>query len=263
MIHRAALTATLMLCIAVTVTVSVAVDPADDVAQWDDQLRALSPDAPQSYFLLAEEVADASSSGASQALATRLFSLAALLAPDRYARSACLALAQLETEQHQKRRLLAAAYLLDDTPAGSTFHNAGQAQQFALEPATALAISEAFSFHRRGLGDRARRHLTRRDGLEVLEQLDALPGGADRFLHETRTMPTGASRQVEVDDPRLVAQLHLETALLAGESRSWSADHVLSRGQPLVEVDPDQLEQLLGIDATRPYYRDGRWVQRP
>ena len=58
----------------------------------------------------------------------------------------------------------------------------------------------------------------------------------------------------------LVLMLRLEAALLAGPDRSWSGDMLLTQGRPLVEVDADRIEETLGVDASRPCYRNGRWV---
>jgi predicted GH43/DUF377 family glycosyl hydrolase len=54
--------------------------------------------------------------------------------------------------------------------------------------------------------------------------------------------------------------LRLEVALLSGAERPWSAELRLGGGGPLVEVDPGQLAETLGVDPGRSIYRDGRWV---
>jgi hypothetical protein len=54
--------------------------------------------------------------------------------------------------------------------------------------------------------------------------------------------------------------LQFEAALLAGDNRSWAGDLLLTGGRPLIEVDPDRLDEALGVDASRPCYRQGKWT---
>jgi hypothetical protein len=54
--------------------------------------------------------------------------------------------------------------------------------------------------------------------------------------------------------------LRFEAAILAGDGRSWTADLLLTEGRPLIEVDPDRMEEALGADGSMPCFRGGRWV---
>ena len=54
--------------------------------------------------------------------------------------------------------------------------------------------------------------------------------------------------------------LQLEAALLAGDDRTWSADELFTDARPLLEVDPDNLQQTLSVDGSIAYYRHGQWV---
>ena len=56
--------------------------------------------------------------------------------------------------------------------------------------------------------------------------------------------------------------LELEAALLAGTERTWSSELAFGGGEPLIEVDPHRVAETLGVDPSRPYYRDGRWHAR-
>ncbi len=85
-----------------------------------------------------------------------------------------------------------------------------------------------------------------------------LRGGARRFMEDCKLYRGQRRPMIAADD--LHRMLQLEAAVLAGADRAWSGELLLGRGIPLVEVDPDNLQQTLGADASRPYYRRGQWV---
>ena len=95
-----------------------------------------------------------------------------------------MALAELEDEDHVKRRLRALAWLLsdgDDVLLGVDQPASPEAD--APSPDVVAAVMDAFSLYRRGFGSRAIVALRRPGALELLTALDPhLVGGADRFL---------------------------------------------------------------------------------
>ncbi len=230
---------------------------ARDPQRWQARLEALRPEQPLGYFELAEEVADAAADEAELQLARRLFGLAGQLDPYRLGRSAALALADLEEGEQDTRRLLALAALLS----GGPFWHAAD---HGAEPAwrAVLAVADALSHFRKGNGSRAQAVLRRPGARELLlGHQHVLRGGIKRFdedckLYRNQQRPT----QSEAELTRL---LRFEAALLAGPDRSWSGDLLLGAGRPLIEVDPDRLQDAFGIDASRPIYRNGRWVPSP
>jgi hypothetical protein len=242
-----------------TVTVLLAAAAGSGEGPWELRLEALSPADPMAYFELAEEVADAASDQRQTALARHLFGLAGALDPQRLGRSACLAVADLEPDGHSRRRLLALAALLDRRPGGLVARQPGAAPEIQLE--TALAVSEAISHYRKGDGTKALKLLERPGAVELLEAWGevAFRGGAARFAEDCR-LYRGARRPT-LADRDLVLMIRFEAAILAGINRSWSSDLLLTEGQPLIEVDPDRIEEALGVDGSRPCYRDGRWVE--
>ncbi|MHC5006889.1 MAG: hypothetical protein ACYTGF_05970 [Planctomycetota bacterium] len=233
-------------------------DPWGEAGRWEQRLEALSPADPMAYFELAEEVADEGGNEAQVALARHLFGLAAALDPRRLGRSACLAIADLESNTYAKRRLLALGALLDRRAGGVAGQQPGDS--VAIDPEAALAISEAFSYYRKGDGARALKRLERPGAMDLLETWSGVvfPGGATRFIEDCRLYRGARKPPVTPEDQ--VTYLRFEAALLSGESRSWLGDLLLTEGRPLIEVDPNRAEEVLGADGSRPCFRDGRWV---
>ncbi len=225
-------------------------------APWTRRLETLNPDDPMAYFELAEEIADASTDEPHRALARRLFALSGVLDRQRLGRSACLALADLEADEHTKRRLLALAALLDERAGGLAQGSAGRTSYYQL--AEALAVSEALSFYRKGQGAKALASLRTPGAVEILDAYPAVfRGGAERFIEDCRLYRK--SRKPTLSEQARVEMLRVEAALLWGDDRSWSGELLLTEGRPLIEVDPDRLDSSFGVDAAQPCYRDGRW----
>ena len=229
-------------------------EPAD---RWHVRLAALVPTDPFAYFELAEEMADGPADQTERDLARYLFGLAGVLDPPGLGRSASLALADMEDREHVKRRLLALATLLDER--GGVAGWGQPAPPTQISASAAVAVGEALSHYRRGRGPRALAVLKKPGATALLESAGGvLRGGARRFIEDCK-LYRGQRRPMIADDD-LHRMLQLEAAVLAGADRAWSGELLLGRGRPLVEVDPDNLQQTLGADASRPYYRRGRWV---
>jgi hypothetical protein len=233
----------------------------DAAGPWTDRLEALRPGVPTAYFELAEEVADQADDDAERSLARHLFALAGVLDRERLGRSACLALADLAEGEHDRRRLLALASLLGRGGIGQTSLTlAGAGMSEAPAPTAVLALTEAFSQYRRGRGSQALAALRQPGAMDLLRACDPyLPGGANRFLEECRSFRGRVRPSLSQADE--IRMLRLEMALLAGSDRPWSSALLYGRGQPLIEVDPDRLEETLGVDGSHPLYRNGRWVE--
>jgi hypothetical protein len=229
-----------------------------EVGRWEQRLEALSPADPMAYFELAEEVADEAGNEGQIALARHLFGLAAALDPRRLGRSACLAIADLESNEYAKRRLLALGALLDRRAGGVAGLQPGES--VAIDPDAALAISEAFSYYRKGEGTRALKRLDLPGAMDLLEAWSGVVfhGGATRFIEDCRLYRGARKPPVTQEDQ--VAFLRFEAALLAGDNRSWLGDLLLTEGRPLIEVDPNRAEEVLGTDGSKPCFRGGRWV---
>jgi len=61
--------------------------------------------------------------------------------------------------------------------------------------------------------------------------------------------------------PELVAHLRLESQLLSGVQRSWSAQAAADRGAPLRDPDTADVAPAFDVDPAKCVYRDGRWVE--
>ncbi|MCP3905429.1 MAG: hypothetical protein GY715_17530 [Planctomycetes bacterium] len=253
-----ALPVRLLALLVATSAIGASMAPVVAPAGWERDLEALRPVDPMAYFELGEEMADAAVDDAERELARRLFALAGLL-DRRLARSACLALADLAGDEQEHRRLMALAALLGDggiAPVGGSGLDGPW-----LEPGApaALAVTEAFSHYRRGKGSRANTALRTPGAMELLQTCDRfLYGGVHRFLEDCK-LYRGRLRPGLSEEDR-VRMMRLEIALLTGDGRPWSSELLYAGGRPLVEVDPDQLEEAFGTDASRPIYRGGRWV---
>ena len=223
---------------------------------WTTRLHELNPDDPMAYFELAEEIADASTDDAQLDMARQLFALSGVLDPMRLGRSACLALADLEADEHARRRLLALAALLDERAGGLAQGPAGRRSDY--QSAEALAVSEAMSFYRKGHGAKALASLRTPGAVEILDAYPAVfRGGSERFIEGCRS--SRKSRKPAISQRDLVESLRVEAALLAGDDRNWSGELLLTGGRPLIEVDPDRLDLSFGVNAAEACYRDGRW----
>ncbi|NNM24739.1 MAG: hypothetical protein HKO59_01920 [Phycisphaerales bacterium] len=242
---------------AALLTLLAAAQPQGGTERWWDDLERLDPRDPMAYFELGEEVADVADTDTLRALAQRLHALAGVLDPERLGRSACLALADLEAQPSERRRLLAMATLLGEGQVlGPPSPDAGPGPD---DQAAVLALLEALSHYRRGQGAKTLSTLKTPGAMELLERSSRfIPGGAERLLEDCKHY-RGQLRPGLSDRDR-VRMLRMETALLAGSERPWSTALLIDGGDPLVEVDPDAIVDTLGIDASHPYFRGGRWV---
>ncbi len=226
---------------------------------WDNRLEELRPQDPMAYFELAEEIADAAEDNTQRLLAKRLFGLAGVLDPEQLGRSACLALADLEEDEQERRRLMALATLFGDEGIASGVGTSRTNLVAGHSPSAVLSLCEAFSHYRKGAGSRALTALREYGAADLMAEVEfLLRGGMNRFIEDCR-LYRGRLRP-SLSESDLDRVLHLEIALLAGDERPWTSELLLSQGRPLVEVDPDRLGETLGIDASYSLYRSGRWV---
>lgn len=231
--------------------------------QFDERLESLHPRDPRAYFELAEEIVDARHDDAeSLATARNLFGLAAMLDADRFGRSACLALAEIETSSARRARLIALADLLGSATDARFGPELGEGFT-APSRGAALAVIDALSLYRLGEGRRAEEMLTAPAAEALFEQVTAsLPGGARR-IREDFELYKGVRRsslRPSLSDPVIARMLLIETLLHGDRERSFARDLALTGDRPLLEVDPGRLAETLEVDVSRPLYRNGGWV---
>jgi len=268
--------------------------PPIDAATFE-RLAELSPDNPEAYFLLAEEIADVADDEPRANLARTLYVLAFELDRKRggatLAASCALGIARVERLERDKRWLLAIAsavdrrYALPDWNVGATL---------AISDETAFKAATVLGLARSGDGREARRLLDQPGVGEVLRRYERAIGtsgmtGAlsrlDRFMQSwpcpecgnSRTVNKPGERGVEIrlcgtcrgnpgprlDESEFIAQLRFEALLLDGIQRSWAAQVVVDQGSPLRDPDLDELAPTYGVDSSKPYFRDSKWVASP
>jgi hypothetical protein len=205
--------------------------------------------------------------------------------------SVCLGLAAVADRPGERRWLVAIAKSMDQRwtdargPASAPERTADDA---SFEAATAIGLARA------GEGRRAEPLLDKPAVAEVIAKYDNAPspGGAinslTSFLRKAirdwpvcpqcknrRVVPKGqGSKPGEVvlcdtcrgnpgpniSDDELVRQLRVESSLLHGAHRSWSAQVTADGGAPLRDLDPGELAPTYGVDPTKPLWRAGGWV---
>jgi hypothetical protein len=131
----------------------------------------------------------------------------------------------------------------------------------ARSPSAMLAVAEAMSHYRKGQGIQAQSALKNPGAIELFTQYERMiPGGLARFMEDCK-LYRGQGKPT-LSPGEVGRMLQFEVALLSGADRSWSSELLLNGGQPLIEVDPARLAESLNVDATRPLFRRGRWVEQ-
>lgn len=266
------------------------------------RLAALSPDQPGAYFQLGEEVAFEAQDRATRDLARRLFVLAFVLdRPGRpgftgkVAPGAAMALAALTKRESERRWLLAVARAAE--PASAIGQERPLPSDAVLEVPSHVAydLASVLGLARGGDGRRAAALLAR-PGVDaaltayesVLDDRGFLGGGSKvrRAITDWPSCQTCRNRRVVTRNAdgglraelcpkckgnpgptfstlELITQLRMESALLKGIHRMWSAQALADGGEPLRDPLPDELPAWYRIDPRASVFRDGVWVQPP
>jgi len=262
------------------------------------RLKALTPEEPLGYFLLAEEVSAEARTRAELGLARQLFVLAMHGVPERgdedLVISAIIGLGSVARNERERHWLTASARVLQtDIASGAT---RGRARLALIEPTddAAFAFAEALGFARTGDGRRAETLLNRADVAKVLRAYEAVLNADGqvnavqtlrRWVDEWPTCPECRNRRTvsrtdgpgtpvrirlcatcggmpgpKLSDAELAAQLRTEAALLRGIHRFWSSQYLVDQGEPLRDPSPESVALTFDVDVARPLYRDGRWT---
>ncbi|QOJ01429.1 MAG: hypothetical protein HRU70_13400 [Phycisphaeraceae bacterium] len=265
----------------------------------ESRLTALTPERPEGYFEVAEDVMDRSRQPEARALARQLLALSLELERRRRGNagsgvlgsSVCLALAELSVNDLDRRWYLAAAGVLDPTGAVSAWT---RAPERATDRHTAYLAATVVGNVRAGEGLHARQSLADPEVSAVLRRYQRLlsdigaGGGVTNLEREADAWPCrecGNQRvtrrttrgQTEyrlcatcrgnpgptLTRGELMAQLRLESWLLSGIHTSWSAHLTADLDEPLRDPDPSEIAAREGADASRPYWREGGWSATP
>lgn len=207
------------------------------------RVSALAPTDALAHLELAEDIADAAAvdaaGDADRALAIRLACQAGALDLKGLGRSAALFVADVSRDPAQRARMSALATLLGGGPAPS---------QQAVEPAAAMALSQAFVAYARGQPTKARTALATRGAAELLDaHPEILPGGSERFLADCAQMGGGVA---PVFTPAQAEALNaLVAAALAVEPRNWSESLLLRGRAGVPDFDLSRPDLLFGVDV--------------
>lgn len=231
-------------------------------SRFADRLRALKPDNPLAYFLLGEEVADAATTRDGIALARHLYVLAAALDSShggRVASSACFALADLATNDRDRRWLVSTARLLSPQSVPPAWT---RRPETPADDSVSVQLATFMGLVRSGDGVQARNTLDKPGVERLLESYDSLlerlgiSGGASSLEREAQRWPCPdcgneriqrrgyASNQPrlcvncrgtpgpQLSNAELIGHLRFESWLLQGSQRSWAAQVASDAGTP-------------------------------
>lgn len=215
----------------------------------EQRLAALEPAHASGYLLLAEEIESRARNPEDRALARELYGLAGALDPTGFGASAALALANLAETANERARLVRLASALRP--------ERRVAVRDSSIPQARWRFTQLISAYRRGNGSRARELLAQAEVSAFVDAFGAsFEGGSAGFRNAV-----AALRDRPVETPtRLIELMFLEEALLS-VSDGFVADLLRSNGEPLVACDPLRPGTELGVDVTRPRWRDGRWSE--
>jgi hypothetical protein len=226
-------------------------------AQVAARLGGLSPDRPEAYIDLAEDLMDrAASTGAAEdrELAQRLAALAGAIAPGRLGASAALFLADHAGTDAARARFRAVARALG-SPSGAGPSGPDRS-------AAVRALVRAFEAYARGESARALEALAVPGAAELLDAHPAvLGGGSARFRADCAAM--GGRTPPPVGAGQREALRVLAAAILSGGPRGWGEAMELGGDLPLPEVDVRDPASMFGVDPAECAWRDGRWVRAP
>ena len=214
------------------------------------------------------------------------------------AQSACYGLAGLTRRAAERRWLLSIVEIIDTDPL-SLRRKLPRAlgslpeltESVAFDVATLMALTRAAE------GRRAEAILKRPGVSDALEEFSGLleefgqPGGTDRIKRDmvqwpscsecsNRRFVTRSERDANgktqvrprlcpkcfgspgpaLSDGELLGQYKMESALLRGIHRLWSAQALVDSGEPLRDPDPAEIARQYGVDTTKTVYRAGGWV---
>jgi hypothetical protein len=265
-------------------------------AELSARLAKLTPENPEGYFLLAEEVADVAPEDPQARLAHTLYVLAFEVDRRRpqgggLAASCALGLARIERLDRDRRWLASLAGAVDYRYVQPDW-NVAAAPLFSDD--VALKAANVLGLTRAGEGREARKILDQPGVMDVLRRYERAIGSSgetgalsrlDKYMqawpcpecNNERVVRRQGEHGVELrlcplchgnpgpvlSDEEFVAQLRFEEALLNGIQRSWAAQIVVDQGAPLRDPDPDELAAYYGVDASKVYWRAGNWSSAP
>ena len=238
-------------CLTIMIGISVQSVPVPEASNlWTERLERLDPSRPIEYFELGEEIADiAEEHSDEQRLALELFALAGQLDFKRLGRSSILAIGEFTSNPLQKRRLLDAADLLSTQrlfqPSGVT--DQGGVLQAQIDFGMMLAALRLERW------DEAIDLLENPQVRTLLFEYGDLLGVDPKIV----LLELESGRVSVIGDMK--RHLIAEWSVLARSELDWAVELEVSSGVPLTVIDLGDMQNLLGADVRRPYWRSGSW----
>ncbi len=209
--------------------------------------------------------------------------------------SVCLALAEIASDAGERTRLATlAASLGVAASARSSPPAGGTPRQDAAAAEAAFSLATALGYVRAGENARAAPILARPEVRRLLDKYSDFVGGSDalvrdvaarpacnqcrnaRVVRDERAGPTslndaatpmrvcptcGGRPGPHLSERRYIDHLRLESILLSGTQRSWSAQLIADGGAPLRELTAADLATSYDVDPDRTVWRDGVWTR--
>lgn len=207
----------------------------------------------------------------------------------RVAASACLLMAELSTNEPDRRWFAALARAMEAGAANRSWLRQGDEAYNADAAYNAACV---VGLVRAGDGLAARQLLNESGVRQILLDHERLlstigePGGLAYLEKEAARWPcpecrndcvvrTVVDRQPQyklcptcngnpgpsLGDDAVILQLRLEARLLHGVQRSWAAQLAADHGLPLDDPDPEELSKVLGFDSRAFIFKDGGWYR--
>lgn len=220
---------------------------------WSTRLEALSPSDAGGYFVLGEDVTDASDSDASRLLARQLFALSGALSPDEYGASAALALAALDDADRAGQWRAVAQRFSDHVASPEVAPALGD-----VGSALRGAVVEAIVQYRRGFGRRATDRLKQPQVRALFESvMRSVPGGSAEFDQLAAIHLKGEG--TPLDAATIDALLRVEQALLQPRSDRWAVALALGGDDAITDAPLGTPEEVFGIEKGRDRWQGDRF----
>ncbi len=258
------------------------------IDSWTPRLAGLSPDAPEAYLLLAEEMLDGTSDPRVRRVASELLVLAiangSTQGDTATASSAALALADTSADPQARRALRLLARALEPRLAPVSWNLPRKA---ANAGSTDYQIAVAIGNARSGQGAYVQQALrrtevsTRADATSPILEQFGLTGGRDWIERTARNWPCpecsnalitrrGNERRLcgtckgmpgpALSTTEYVATLRAELFLLRGDESEWSRQLAVDSGEPLQTLDIAGVSKLFNVNVSKGYFRNNRWT---
>ncbi len=268
-------------------------DKAIHESEREARLAVLSPDMPEAYYILGEEVAAEAASEQEFSLAQRLYVLTIVLASSRddgatLAASAAVALADITRAEADRRALWSIARTLDPRYGVRDW---SRSTEVTITDDVAYLTATVLGKIRSGWGSTVMKDLRKPEVRRLIQRYSVLITGSinqnifpelerwaqawpcpecrnERIVTKRHTgkierrlcYTCGGNPGPKLTTEQLIGQLRFESFLLNSRQRSWGAQVAADLGEPLRDADISTLPLRFGIDPSLVLYRNGQWV---